>query len=101
MIRVYAERRGSRCRLFVEGHANFSKGPDVVCAGVSALVGALVSYAAESPACRHMRQSVRPGEVFLSCRGGLGAGFDMVLKGLSAIAECYPDCVRIESTLCS
>ena len=101
MIRIYAERRGSRCRLFVEGHAEYAIGPDVVCAGVSALVGALVKYAASSPACRHLRHSVKSGEVFLSCRGGLGAGFDLVLTGLSAIAAEYPDHVKIESTHCS
>ena len=101
MIRIYAERRGSRCRLFVEGHAEYAKGPDVVCAGVSALVGALVKYAENSPVCRHLRHSVRHGEVFLSCRGGLGVGFDLVMTGLSAIAEEYPDHVRIESMHCS
>lgn len=101
MIRIYADRRGSRCRLFVEGHAEYAKGPDVVCAGVSALVGALVKYAAGSPACRHLRHSVKRGEVFLSCRGGLGVGFDLVMAGLSAIAEEYPQHVRIESLQCS
>ena len=101
MIRIYAERRGSRCRLFVEGHAAYAKGPDVVCAGVSALVGALVRYAADSPACRHLRYSMKRGEVFLSCRGGLGAGFDMVLGGLSAIADEYPEHVKIESLFVS
>ena len=101
MIRVYADRRGSRCRLYVEGHAEFSKGPDVVCAGVSALVGALLRYTAASPACRHLRQSVQRGEVFLSCRGGLSTGFDIVLGGLRAIAEQYPDHVRIERACCS
>jgi uncharacterized protein YsxB (DUF464 family) len=101
MIHVYADRRGSRCRLLVTGHAAYAKGPDVVCAGVSALVGALVEYAEHSAACRHLRRSVESGEVFLSCRGGLGVGFDMILTGLSAIAEAYPDHVKIESANCS
>ena len=30
----------------------------------------------------------------------LGAGFDMVLGGLRAIAEQYPECVKIERALC-
>ena len=100
MIRVYADRRGARCRLYVEGHAEHAKGPDIVCAGVSALVSALVRYAVGSPACRHLRHSVSHGAVFLSCRGGLGVGFDMVLGGLAAIAEQYPECVKIERALC-
>lgn len=101
MIRVYADRRGSRCRLLVTGHAQYAKGPDIVCAGVSALVGALVKYADAAPACHHLRRSVQNGEVFLSCRGGLGAGFDMILTGLAAIAAAYPDHVSIETQRCS
>ena len=100
MIQVYADRRGSRCRLLVAGHAEHAKGPDIVCAGVSALVSALVRYAAASPACRHLRHYVAHGEVFLSCRGGLGAGFGIVLGGLRAIAAQYPECVKIERALC-
>jgi hypothetical protein len=69
MIRVYAERKGGRCRLFVTGHANEGKDRDAVCAGVSALTEALVLYADAAPACRHLRRSVRAGEVFFSCRG--------------------------------
>lgn len=98
MILVYANREGARCRLFVEGHADYQKkGDDIVCAAVSALTGALVAFAAESPACRHLRWSVRKGELFLSCRGGLGVGFDIVMRGLRAIGEQYPECLRIES----
>ena len=96
MIRVFANRQGARCRLFVEGHAGYSKGDDIVCAAVSALTGALVAFAAESPACRHLRWSVRHGELFLSCRGGLGVGFDIVMRGLRAIGEQYPECLCIE-----
>ena len=97
MIRVYAKRTGARCRLFVEGHAAYQSENDIVCAGVSALTGALVRYAASSPACHHLRCYAKRGEAFLSCRGGLGVGFDIVLQGLCAIAEQYPAHVRIES----
>ena len=96
MIRVYANRAGARCRLFVEGHADYRQGEDIVCAAVSALTGALVAFAAESPACRHLRRIVRKGELFLSCRGGLGVGFDIMMRGLRAISEQYPECLRIE-----
>ena len=97
MIRVYAQRKGSRCRLLVEGHAAYSTENDIVCAGVSALTGALIRYARLSPACGHLRCYAKRGEAFLSCRGGLGAGFDLVLQGLCAIAEQYPAHVRIEA----
>lgn len=101
MIRVYAERKGGRCRLFVTGHANEGKDRDAVCAGVSALTEALVLYADATPACRHLRRSVRAGEVFFSCRGGLGAGFDLVVGGLRAIANAYPEHLCIERAVCS
>ncbi|MBQ9778981.1 MAG: ribosomal-processing cysteine protease Prp [Clostridia bacterium] len=96
MIHVYANREGARCRLFVQGHADYATGQDIVCAAVSALTGALVAFAAESPACRHLRWSVAHGELFLSCRGGLGVGFDIVMRGLRAIGEQYPENLRIE-----
>ncbi|MBQ8358034.1 MAG: ribosomal-processing cysteine protease Prp [Clostridia bacterium] len=94
MIRIYADRRGERCRFFATGHAEGSAERDVVCAGVSALAGALVLHAVAVP-CRHLRYSMAPGEVFLSCNG-LGEGLDLVLRGLEAIAERYPHQVRIE-----
>ena len=99
MIRVFSHRCGGKYRLYVTGHANYAPGNDIVCAGVSALVGSLVRYAQSNPACRRLRCNVRSGEVFLSCRGGLGAGFDMVIGGLAAIAASYPLCVRVESTV--
>ncbi len=95
MIEIYAHRKGGYYRLFVSGHANYHPGEDIVCAGVSALTGALVGYAKGSPECRHLRASVRPGEVFLACRGGLGKAFDVVLEGLRRIAAAYPEHVSV------
>ena len=97
MIRVFAYRQGGYYRLFVTGHANYHAGEDIVCAGVSALCCSLAAYAKSSPNCRHLRCYVAPGEVFLACRGGLGAGFDTVVGGLAQIAASYPDHVRIEA----
>ena len=99
MIEVFSHRCGGKYRVYVKGHANYAPGNDIVCAGVSALVGALVGYAKENAACRHLRCNVQPGEVFLSCRGGLGAGFDMILGGLAAIAASYPEHVRVKHTV--
>ena len=99
MIAVFSHRCGGKYRLYVKGHADYAPGNDIVCAGVSALIGALVGYAKQNSACRHLRCSMQPGEVFLSCRGGLGAGFDMIVGGLAAIAASYPDHVRVQSTV--
>ena len=101
MIEVYVERKGTRCRLYVVGHAAYAEGPDIVCAGVSALTGALLDYAERCGNCRHLRTSMERGRVFLSCHGGLGAAFDMTVQGLSAIAESYPQCMRMAAAFYS
>ena len=89
MIAVYAKRRGERCSFFASGHANATPEQDVVCAGVSALTGALVFHAVKSHA-RYLRYTVSAGQIFLSCQG-LGDAFEMTLTGLVAIAEQYPE----------
>lgn len=98
MIRVFAYRKGGYYRLYVAGHAEYNPGEDVVCAGVSALVGALVSFATGSQNCRHLRWSARSGEVFLSCRGGLASAFEAVVLGLQQIAAAYPQHVSVEKS---
>lgn len=90
MIRIYATRREGRCRFYAEGHASPLPDREIVCAGVSSLVEALVLFAAKNPECRHLRWSAEPGRVFLSCRGGLGRAFDAILAGLDGIAKNYP-----------
>lgn len=92
MICVYAHRKGERCRLYVTGHADGGEERHVICAGVSALTGALILYAAAN--CKNARYSMASGEVFLSCPA-LGEGFEIVLQGLCEIAKTYPDQVRI------
>ena len=101
MISIYVTKKASRYRLYLEGHADYAPTNDIVCAAVSALTEALIGYAAESPACHHLRFSIKKGEAFLSCRGGLGAGFDMILRAYQNIARLYPNHVRIEYVECS
>ena len=92
MICVYAHRTGKRCRLYVEGHADGGEERHVICAGVSALTGALILYAAAN--CKHARFYMSPGKAFLSCPT-LGEGFEVALRGLCEIAKTYPDQVKI------
>lgn len=92
MIRIYASRSGACCRLLVTGHARGGEERHVICAGVSALAGALALHAAAS--CRHARYHMAPGEVFVSCPH-LGEGFALVMRGLCEIAKSYPDQVQI------
>ena len=91
MIAVYADRRGAKYRLLVQGHAGEGESAPLVCAAVSALTGALVSYAEVAPRCHKKRISQRAGEVFLSCIGGLRGAFDMTMQALEALAATYPE----------
>ena len=95
MIHVFPYRKGGYYRLYVTGHADFNPGEDVVCAGVSALVCALLSFARQAPDCKHLRHCEKKGEVFLACRGGLGKAYDAVLLGLRCIAQQYPSHVCV------
>ena len=90
MIAVYADKRGEKYRLLVEGHAGENGDGSLVCAAVSALTGALVEYARNSPVCCRLRASVDKGRVFLSCRYGLGNAFDMTVLALAKLASLYP-----------
>ena len=77
--------------MLITGHAEGGDERHVICAGVSALAGALVLHAA---GCRHARYYLRSGEVFLSCPD-LGEGFELVINGLCEIAKGYPDQVKM------
>ncbi len=91
MIKVWATRRGQKCRLLVLGHAEGTGEGKLVCAAVSALTGALVTYAKNNPVCRHVRANAEAGRVFLSCRSGLGSAFDMTREALALLAKEYPE----------
>ena len=86
--------------LSVLGHANYDEyGKDIVCAGVSSLVQALIGWL-EDNYWKASFVSVDPkeGEVIVSCEGGedIAAVFYMTSIGLSQIADCYPDHVQID-----
>ena len=86
--------------LTVIGHANYAEyGKDIVCAGVSSLVQALIGWIEEN-SWKAESVSVDPkeGEVIISCEGGedVAAVFYMASIGLEQIADCYPDYVQID-----
>ena len=97
MIEVFSQRQGEKCRLLVTGHAAYSSENDIVCAGVSALVGTLVQYASQH--YRHVRCRMQSGDAFLAAGGGARDGFDMIVGGLSAIAAAYPAHVKVYATV--
>lgn len=86
--------------MVVLGHANYAEyGKDIVCAGVSAIVQALIGWIEE-----HYEESgyisidTQGAEVIISCDGdeSVAAVFNMASIGLEQLADSYPDHVQID-----
>ena len=86
--------------LSVVGHANYAEyGKDIVCAGVSALVQALICWMEENyEKVNFISINPKAGEVNISCDGGdeLAAVFQMTAIGLEQLSDSYPDHVHID-----
>ena len=86
--------------ITLTGHANYGEyGKDIVCAGVSALVQALIGWCEENyDKAECIRLDPGEGEVIISCDGGeeVAAVFNMTYIGLTQIADSYPDHVQID-----
>lgn len=99
MIQATYRAEGDTHSLAVNGHAGYAeKGADIVCAGVSALVQALIGWIENNPCeveCISVDDNI--GEVIICCDGGeeIAAVFYMTAIGLEQIANVYPDYVQI------
>lgn len=86
--------------LTVLGHANYDEyGRDIVCAGISALVQALIGWLEENYyKASFVSVDPKEGEVIISADGGeeLAAVFHMASIGLYQIADSYPDHMQID-----
>ena len=86
--------------LVVLGHAGYAEyGKDIVCAGVSALVQALIGWIEENYyKAKCISVDPKEGEVLICCEGGeeLAAVFQMTAIGLEQLAYSYPDHVQID-----
>lgn len=102
MIRANYTFENDTHTLTVHGHANYDEyGRDIVCAGVSSLVQALIGYIEAKPydvevECISLDET--NGEVIIACTGekDTAAVFCMVAIGLEQIANSYPDHVYID-----
>lgn len=103
MIRVYYNRGEGRHELTVNGHAGYAEyGKDIVCAGVSAIVFALLGW------MEHNEEEIddledmiaEDGQVYIACTGNdkLETAFQVAVLGLIQIARAHPDHVDIEYT---
>ena len=100
MIKARYIAEGNTHTLTVLGHANYAEyGKDIVCAGVSALIQALIGWAENHP---HIIECViiddQSGEVIIECQGeeDVAAVFYMTAIGVEQIAETYPNHVDID-----
>ena len=87
--------------LTVYGHANYAEyGKDIVCAGVSSIVQALIGWIEENYyKAECISVDPKEGEVIISCEGGedIAAIFQMASIGIGQIADIYPDYVQINN----
>ena len=101
MIRTYARREGERFCLYVTGHAGEGEQGARVCAAVSVLVGMLVGYARTRPDCCHVRAMMVGGNCSLSCTGGIGEVFELIIATLSRLAAENPSHMEKVEYMCS
>ena len=102
MIRANYTVEDNSHTLTVHGHANYDEyGRDIVCAGASALVQALIGWIENHPYdveadCISLDET--NGEVIISCRGesDTAAAFNLVAIGLEQLSYSYPDHVHID-----
>lgn len=100
MVRAKYTVEESTHTLCVIGHANYAEyGKDIVCAGVSALVQALIGWCEENyDTVNCISIDPKEGEVIISCDGGndVAAVFYMASVGMEQLANNYPDHVQID-----
>lgn len=99
MITARYTKEDNTHNLTVYGHAGYAeKGSDIVCAGVSAIVQALIGWIENNPEYAVIVSvDERNGEVIAECSGeGLDDVFMLTAIGLEQIANTYPDNVSID-----
>ena len=100
MIIARYERDGESHNLSVNGHAGYSlKGKDIVCAGVSAIVYALIGWLENNAEyTKYVSIDEDNGEVIIACDGeeNTATAFYMAAIGIEQIANTYPAHVEID-----
>ena len=100
MIKAIYHREEDAHLLMLNGHANYADhGEDIVCAGASAVVYALLGWLENnSEDLGYVNADVHEGDVKIACEGGekTAAVFEMTAIGLLQLADSYPDHVAID-----
>ena len=99
MIKATYRREDTAHLLMLRGHADYAKhGEDIVCAGASSVVYALLGWLENHPEdLEYMGADVHEGDVKIACEGGekTAAVFEMTAIGLLQLADSFPDHVDI------
>ena len=101
MIRARYRSKGMEHRLTVVGHADYDDhGNDIVCAGCSGIVYALLGFLHnQEGADMRLTASVESGETLILWFGwdtAVEAAFEMAVIGLAQIAKRYPEHVAVD-----
>lgn len=100
MITAKYDRDGETHTLSVNGHAGYAdKGSDIVCAGVSAIVYALIGWLENnSEDTTFVSVDDSNGEAVIACEGDdkVSVAFYMAAIGIENIANTYPAHVSID-----
>ena len=99
MIKARYTAEGNTHTLSVRGHANYDEyGKDIVCAGVSALVQALMGWIENKPYITADCTRSDGGEITIECQGDddVASVFYMTAIGVEQIATNYPQHVQID-----
>ena len=113
MICIHITEREDGLELSAHGHAGYAtRGQDVVCAGVSALIYGFISYlegllpiaTEKTPREGTPRLEVEDKDDILTVRTyGMGgadtAGLAVIRAGLGLIASCYPSFVMLDANI--
>ena len=98
MIEITVRETANEYCIELSGHANYSSGADIVCAGVSAIVYAYIGYIRNSKIAVNELQ-ISSGKVVCKVnKDGAREAFEMAAIGLMQIEKQYPKNIRIEKS---
>ena len=100
MIRVCLKREDAYLRLTLAGHANYAPcGSDIVCAGASGLIYALIGYLVNLGKVNFKINAVREGYADLLCGEEYTEQVKLVVLGLIQLEATYPGHISVSESV--
>ena len=98
MTTILVDERKETLRMELSGHANYGQiGADVVCAGISTLVGAWIQYCYDNDVEIINDDMSDPGyaDIYVKDYGRERKAFSVIITGLKLLEKTYPKNVHI------